>query len=231
MLAQRAASHKTASSSGTTSSSSSSWPSSSLSSGTNARSRLSWPRQRPAPAHIPRARARATAPRPPRAEPLDAAAAAAAAEQFMEDLAAADVESPPRPNAVRRQQNSRPDLNDPDWIGKVDDWEEFWDSTAWNQEELDDLMEMDDQHDADLAAMTLAAGSADAGATAVGLQRARALVQGLRDMRKRNDAVHILKSISTSRENWASVKDFEPDEVGALVCVLLSCCVFRRQRQ
>ena len=48
---------------------------------------------------------------------------------------------------VRRVQNARPNFQDPQWIDKVDDWDEFWGSTAVTEREVEELEELDAMRD------------------------------------------------------------------------------------
>lgn len=106
----------------------------------------------------------------------------------------------PRPalEVLRRKWNAKPDFDaDGGWVKEVDDWSEFWGTSAWTEAELREIEALEDDDAAAAAAAGLdgdggaAADDADARGAA-GLARAQALLAALRSARRRADVERVL---------------------------------------
>lgn len=147
-----------------------------------------------------------------------------ALDELLSNADAPLSEGNPAFSSFKLRHNSRPDFSNPNWTAEVDDWAEFWSSSAWDERELEDLYALDDEHDAalmlgeeggeDEAAMAAFPGPRGAEAR---LRRAQALINALGDIDKQAEAVRILGNVFTKETLYHNASEQSPDTVGGWV--------------
>jgi hypothetical protein len=169
------------------------------------------------PARAPRRRG----PPPPRAEADDAAEYyAAALDDALSDVPRRD------PDMILRSNNSAPDFSNPTWYDDVDDWSEFWSNTVMTERDMEDLMSLEDEADAQALLAAGEAAAADAAASGGApaedgaarlsrqrLDRAHTLIGALRDIRKQTAAIQILGPIADKPTGYHNAYEYEPGTV------------------
>lgn len=92
---------------------------------------------------------------------------------------------------VYSPKSAEPDYDDPDWIDKVDDWNDFWNYTNWNEEVED--MDTEDGY---------------VSTSRENLHRARQLIKAFDDLDRRSDIINWMGGMegedSFEEDKWAN---------------------------